>query len=108
MPKCNCPFHVPHYCPARYYLLQSCISGLCTLVLNVLLLLQVGNLLGQFENLEPKWPYLPMVIFQLACVAVVDFMQVGSAACRVPRAARHGVLYLVLPGGQAAGGAHVR
>ncbi len=73
-------------CPVRYYLLQSCISGLCTLVLNVLLLLQVGNLLGQFENLEPKWPYLPMIIFQLVCVAVVDVMQVrpegARATCR--------------------------
>lgn len=46
------------------------------LLQDLLVLLQLISVLAQWPNLRPSWPYLPMVIFQLANLVAANVLQV--------------------------------
>lgn len=65
-------FRAPH----RYYRIQVCISAFFMLLLDLLQLLQLVSLLAQWPVLHPRWPYLPLVVFQLINMATSNVQQV--------------------------------
>lgn len=75
MPQQCCLLLLP--APRRRYRTQCIVSGLCTVLLVLLLLMQLGTVLSVWGHLQPRWPYLPLVLFQLANLAAVLVVQVG-------------------------------
>ncbi len=65
----------------RRYRTQCIVSGVCTVVLLLLLLMQLGTVLSVWGHLQPRWPYLPLVLFQFANLAAVLVLQVGLDVC---------------------------
>lgn len=46
--------------------------------LDMILLLQLISLLGLWESLTPRWPYLPIVMCQAANLLLANVSQVGT------------------------------
>jgi hypothetical protein len=81
------PFACPRFRPfvlfltlVRYYLTQSLLSVLFMVVLDALVLMQVVSILVYWERIDPRWHWLPMVVFQLANLAVANLLLVGHMA----------------------------
>ncbi|GLI65583.1 hypothetical protein VaNZ11_009156 [Volvox africanus] len=60
----------------RYYRLQVILSAFFMALQDFLVLLQLVSLLAQWRYLNPRWPYLPLVVFQLANLTGANLMQV--------------------------------
>ncbi|GIL44401.1 hypothetical protein Vafri_1885 [Volvox africanus] len=60
----------------RYYRLQVILSAFFMALQDFLVLLQLVSLLSQWRYLNPRWPYLPLVVFQLVNLAAANLMQV--------------------------------
>ncbi len=67
---------LPPATPTRRYRTQCAVSGVCSVVLVLLMLMQLGTLLSVWDHLYPRWPYFPLVFFQCANLAAVLAMQV--------------------------------
>lgn len=86
--------HPPARHPRRRYRTQCAVSGVCSVVLVLLLLMQLGTLLSVWDHLHPRWPYFPLVFCQCVNLAAVLAMQVrGTGRSRriFPHAACRGV-----------------
>ncbi len=59
-------------------------SGVCSVVLVLLLLMQLGTLLSVWDHLHPRWPYFPLVFFQFVNLTAVLVMQVRGTKSDEP------------------------